>query len=94
MRLHFEADLDYQRDAIDAVCDLFRGQESYRGDFSVLASAAPGTTAAAQGSLGFAMSERGVGNRLSLTDYTLSLHDALPISASRCRSAASATGCR
>lgn len=62
MRLHFEADLDYQRDAIDAVCDLFRGQESYRGDFSVLANAAPGTTAAAQGSLGFAVSEQGVGN--------------------------------
>jgi type III restriction enzyme len=65
MRLHFEADLDYQRDAIDAVCDLFRGQESYRGDFSVLANAAPGTTAAAQAR-----------------------------SASRCRSKASATGCR
>ena len=71
MRLHFEADLDYQREAIDAVCDLFRGQESYRGDFSVLANAAPGTTAAAQGSLGFAVSEQGVGNRLSLTDDAL-----------------------
>ncbi|KVN61219.1 type III restriction-modification system endonuclease [Burkholderia stagnalis] len=71
MRLHFEADLDYQREAIDAVCDLFRGQEACQGDFSVLANAAPGTSAAAQAALGFALSERGVGNRLSITDDAL-----------------------
>ena len=27
MRLHFEPDLDFQAQAVDAVCDLFRGQE-------------------------------------------------------------------
>ena len=27
MKLHFEPDLDYQLQAIEAVCDLFRGQE-------------------------------------------------------------------
>ncbi len=26
MKLHFESNLDYQLQAIDAVCDLFRGQ--------------------------------------------------------------------
>lgn len=27
MKLRFEPDLDFQRQAVDAVCDLFRGQE-------------------------------------------------------------------
>lgn len=27
MKLHFEPNLDYQMQAIEAVCDLFRGQE-------------------------------------------------------------------
>ena len=27
MKLHFESDLPYQAAAIEAVCDLFRGQE-------------------------------------------------------------------
>ena len=27
MKLHFEPDLDFQREAIEAVCDLFHGQE-------------------------------------------------------------------
>ena len=35
MKLHFEPDLDFQRDAIEAVCDLFRGQEVCRTDFTV-----------------------------------------------------------
>lgn len=71
MRLHFEADLDYQREAIDAVCDLFRGQEACEGEFSV---AAPGTAADPanpQRMLGFVTSELSVGNRLSLTDDAL-----------------------
>lgn len=71
MRLHFEADLDYQREAIDAVCDLFRGQEACEGEFSV---AAPGTAAYPanpQRMLGFVTSELSVGNRLSLTDDAL-----------------------
>ena len=28
MKLHFEPNLDYQREAIYAVCDLFKGQEN------------------------------------------------------------------
>ena len=35
MKLHFEPNLDFQLQAIDAVCDLFRGQEICRIDFTV-----------------------------------------------------------
>ena len=28
MKLQFEPDLDYQQDAVAAVCDLFQGQET------------------------------------------------------------------
>ena len=35
MRLQFEPDLDYQRDAIDAVCDLFAGAEVGESLFTV-----------------------------------------------------------
>jgi hypothetical protein len=35
MKLHFEPDLDYQLQAIEAVCDLFRGQEICRTEFTV-----------------------------------------------------------
>ncbi len=35
MKLHFEPDLDYQHDAINAVVDLFRGQEINRTEFTV-----------------------------------------------------------
>lgn len=35
MKLHFEANLDYQLQAIEAVCDLFRGQEVCRTEFTV-----------------------------------------------------------
>ena len=35
MKLHFEPDLDYQHTAIEAVCDLFRGEETCRTEFTV-----------------------------------------------------------
>lgn len=35
MKIHFEPDLDYQQDAMEAVCDLFRGQEISRSEFTV-----------------------------------------------------------
>ncbi|MBE3129853.1 MAG: hypothetical protein IMZ54_03930, partial [Acidobacteria bacterium] len=40
MKLHFEPNLDYQLQAIEAVCDLFRGQEVCRTDFTVTRQAA------------------------------------------------------
>jgi type III restriction enzyme len=64
MKLHFEPDLDYQHTAIEAVCDLFRGQEINRTEFTVTRRPDGG----AQGELGFAENERGIGNRLTLLD--------------------------
>ena len=36
MKLHFEPNLDYQLQAIASVCDLFRGQEICRTEFTVM----------------------------------------------------------
>jgi len=78
MKLHFEADLDYQHDAIEAVADLFRGQEIHRTEFTVtrrpLADRAGqpaldlGAFLGPQAELGLVESELGIGNRLSLLD--------------------------
>ncbi len=35
MKLHFEPNLDFQLQAVEAVCDLFRGQETCRTEFTV-----------------------------------------------------------
>src|SRR5205823_13712907 len=35
MKLHFEPNLDYQLQAVESVCDLFRGQEACRTEFTV-----------------------------------------------------------
>jgi type III restriction enzyme len=74
MKLHFEADLPYQGDAIEAVCDLFRGQEVCRSEFTVTMRA-PGAEATADGGPlqatleGMQETEQGgVGNRLTLLD--------------------------
>lgn len=64
MKLHFEPDLDYQHTAIEAVCDLFRGQEINRTEFTVTRRPEGG----AQGELGLVENERGIGNRLTLLD--------------------------
>lgn len=42
MKLHFEPNLDYQMQAIEAVCDLFQGQETCRTEFTVIREAAGG----------------------------------------------------
>lgn len=66
MKLHFEPNLDYQMQAIEAVCDLFRGQEVCRTEFTV--TMRPDQT---QMSLGVAQSDLGAGNRLTLLDDEL-----------------------
>ena len=66
MKLHFEPDLDYQLQAIEAVCDLFRGQEICRSEFTVTLDPAD-----QQRRMGFAQSDLGVGNRLTLLDDEL-----------------------
>ncbi len=63
MKLHFEPNLDFQLQAIEAVCDLFRGQEVCRTEFTVTRD--PAET---QARLGFAESDLGIGNRLTLLD--------------------------
>lgn len=76
MKLHFESNLDYQLAAVEAVCDLFRGQEICRSEFTVtmhVPSAPvaddlfPGSTPL-QMSLGVAESDLGIGNKLTLLD--------------------------
>jgi len=66
MKLHFEPDLDYQLQAVEAVCDLFRGQEICRTEFTVTRDAAD-----PQLRMGFAQSDLGIGNRLNLLDDEL-----------------------
>ena len=62
MKLHFEPNLDYQLQAIEAVCDLFRGQETCRTEFTVTKAAVGGAF------LPGMESDLGIGNRLTLLD--------------------------
>lgn len=75
MKLHFESNLDFQIAAVESVCDLFRGQELCRTEFTV--TRAPRATQAMLA--GFEKSKRpkqlavpgfdsdlGIGNRLQL----------------------------
>ena len=76
MKLHFDANLDYQHDAIEAVADLFRGQEICRTEFTVTrkpvihgqAELALEGVGFMQGDLGLAQNVLGIGNRLTLLD--------------------------
>jgi type III restriction enzyme len=61
MKLHFEPNLDYQLQAIEAVCDLFRGQEVCRSEFTVTRSTIPGMNDLYGAGLG-------IGNRLALVE--------------------------
>lgn len=79
MKLHFEPDLDYQLQAIEAVCELFRGQEICRTEFTVTRRALTpagqldlgGEFGPAQMSLGLSETALGIGNRLTLLDDEL-----------------------
>lgn len=62
MKLHFEPNLDFQLQAVEAVCDLFRGQETCRTEFTVTLDADNDL----QTRMAFAQSDLGIGNRLSL----------------------------
>lgn len=66
MKLHFEPDLDYQLQAIESVCDLFRGQEICRTEFTVTMKLPD-----QQLTLGVADTDMGLGNRLTLVDDQL-----------------------
>jgi type III restriction enzyme len=62
MKLHFESNLEYQQDAIEAVIDLFRGQEICRSEFTVTSSIGQ------QQVMAFAQNDLGIGNKLQLLD--------------------------
>lgn len=66
MKLHFEPNLDYQIQAIEAICDIFRGQEVCRTEFTVTMKLPD-----QQLTLGVAETDLGVGNRLTLLDDQL-----------------------
>jgi type III restriction enzyme len=68
LKLHFEPDLEFQKNAIDSVCDLFRGQEICRSEFTVTINV-PGDSQ--QGSLPYDLNALGIGNRLQLLDDDL-----------------------
>ena len=63
MKLRFEPDLDFQLQAVDAVCDLFRGQETCRTEFTVTRNLSD-----PQARMTFVESDWSVGNRLTLLD--------------------------
>lgn len=70
MKLHFEENLSHQRAAIEAICDLFRGQEVCRTEFTVVhRTNSPQMGLALE--QGMEASEFGVGNRLTLLDDEL-----------------------
>jgi len=66
MKLQFNAELDYQTDAINAIADIFKGQDSLQTNFSV-SKAVKGP----QHDLFSNKTELGVGNRLDLLDDEL-----------------------
>jgi len=81
MKLHFEPNLDFQHAAIESVCDLFRGQEICRTEFTVTVQSfryikgqeelplSGGSFA--QSELGLVQNDLGIGNRLTLLDDEL-----------------------
>ena len=84
MKLRFEPDLDFQLQAVEAVCGLFHGQEVCRTEFTVTRNPRE-----RQGGLGLAQNDLGIGNRLTLLDNELlenlrdiQLRNGLPQSAS------------
>jgi type III restriction enzyme len=84
MKLHFDPSLEYQLQAVEAVCDLFRGQEICRTEFTVTRD-----VTSSQYGLGLAEGDLGIGNRLQLLDDELlrnledvQLHNGLPPSSS------------
>ncbi len=66
MKLHFESNLEYQLTAIESACDLFRGQEICRTEFTVVRD-----KGSAQQAFEYAQTDLGIGNRLQLLDDEL-----------------------
>jgi type III restriction enzyme len=78
MKLHFEPNLDYQLQAVEAVCDLFRGQETCRTEFTVSMPVPVDVDVdrsrgvfQARALTGVSETDLGIGNRLTLLDEEL-----------------------
>ena len=64
MKFRFESDLPFQIAAVEAVCDLFKGQDINRTEFTVARSSID----VRQGELGLDDDGLGIGNRVKLHD--------------------------
>lgn len=64
MSFHFEANLDYQLEAIESICDLFKGQEISRSEFTISLQALGGWKTRLPGM----ENDIGIGNNLTLLD--------------------------
>lgn len=67
MKLHFENNLEYQLMAVDAVTDLFQGQDICHAEFTISSQ----LHEVSQTLLGFTKSQLGIGNYLRLSDDQL-----------------------
>ena len=68
MKLHFESNLAFQLQAIEAACDLFYGQKVCRTDFTVA-----GVSVECQTQFAFTTDALVIGNRLSLKEWLVRL---------------------
>ncbi|MEQ1561037.1 MAG: hypothetical protein ABL933_19160 [Methyloglobulus sp.] len=66
MKIKFTFDLDFQRDAINAVADIFEGQDMLQTNFTVIP-----IRKGPQSDLFGKQSELGIGNKLDLLDDEL-----------------------
>lgn len=65
MKIQFESTLDYQQEAIDAIADIFKGQEKCESNFTVYSP----EFLAKQANMEF--TDLGYGNRLTLNEGKL-----------------------
>jgi type III restriction enzyme len=66
MKIKFSADLDFQRDAFNAVADIFKGQDKLQTNFTVMS-----VRKSPQSDLFASQSDLGIGNKLDLLDDEL-----------------------
>lgn len=64
MKIQFDPDLDYQREAVNSIVDIFHGQEVCQTNFTV--AAVEGLSGQERALPGMAQNDLGVGNRLRL----------------------------
>ena len=67
MKLQFDANLQYQEQAVSAVVDLFRGQTPKQANFTVSNYSSQGTM----------FTDNGIGNKLELTEDAFELAGAV-----------------